>query len=288
MKNFLNRFAFNTRCSRPILAVFLTLLSAASAAAQDFEAIERRLGGAVEAGEISLHQAQVMLEALRISAEETREREMHERRFHEFERDIRRELEAGEISEDEAEARLMEMRERLEEEQHQHEHRMEMERREREFHEFERDIDAALRAGKLTEQQAKEKLEAVHKELFGDHEDRHHGKEIEAVKRKIEQTVIKIKEMVEAGTLSEQDARKKIAAIQKKMVGELQMKRSLEVRQEQFEAIQQKVRVAVEQEKISPEQAREQLQQIRQKLFEGAAKEEPKKRRRKKTEDPDA
>ena len=46
-------------------AVAAVALSVGAAIAQDFRAVERRLGGAIEAGEITIEQANVMMQALR-------------------------------------------------------------------------------------------------------------------------------------------------------------------------------------------------------------------------------
>ena len=65
--------------------------------AQDFEAVERRLGGAVEAGELSLEQAHLMLEVLRHS-NSSREMEGKKRRYMELAREIEAAVEAGKLS----------------------------------------------------------------------------------------------------------------------------------------------------------------------------------------------
>lgn len=67
--------------------------------AQDFEAVERRLGGAVEAGELSREQANLMMEALRHSSHSDRELESKKHRYMQFTKEIEAAVEAGKLSE---------------------------------------------------------------------------------------------------------------------------------------------------------------------------------------------
>ena len=70
-----------------IVALTLGMIPLGVVYAQDLEAIERRLGGAVEAGEISLEQASIMLEALRETVEEEHEHaDDEEHEIHRYQR----------------------------------------------------------------------------------------------------------------------------------------------------------------------------------------------------------
>lgn len=81
--------------------------------AQDYEAIEKRLGKAVAAGEIDLEQAQVMMHALRQSggrdAEARRMREGVEHRINE----IKKMIDAGKISREDGARKIEETRRSL-------------------------------------------------------------------------------------------------------------------------------------------------------------------------------
>jgi len=86
--------------------------------AQDYNAVERRLGEAMAAGEITLEQAQVMMDALRKAAgwEGVRKREAMDQRKKEYlaaEEKIRAAVAAGQLSAEDAEKRLIAMRKEL-------------------------------------------------------------------------------------------------------------------------------------------------------------------------------
>lgn len=57
--------------------------------AQVFEAVERRLGGAVEAGELSRAQVNLVMETLRRSSHGSRETEARKHRYMQFEKEIK-------------------------------------------------------------------------------------------------------------------------------------------------------------------------------------------------------
>ena len=85
--------------------------------AQDFEAVERRLGGAVEAGELTLEQASIMMKALKRSAgsksAHDREMEAKKRRYMAFAKEIEAGVEAGKISKEDAEKELIAVRKKM-------------------------------------------------------------------------------------------------------------------------------------------------------------------------------
>ena len=85
--------------------------------AQDFKAVERRLGGAVEAGELTLEQATVMMEALKRSAgsEHAHDREMEakERRYMAVAEEIEAAVDAGKLSKEDAQKKLIALRTKI-------------------------------------------------------------------------------------------------------------------------------------------------------------------------------
>ena len=97
-----------------LIAAAALLLPLATAQAQDFNAVERRLGAAIEAGELSLEQAQIMMDALR-RASRTHDRHDHghrggddplHREYERAEAKLKRMVEAGEITKEDAVRRL--------------------------------------------------------------------------------------------------------------------------------------------------------------------------------------
>jgi beta-lactamase regulating signal transducer with metallopeptidase domain/polyhydroxyalkanoate synthesis regulator phasin len=81
--------------------------------AKDFGAFELRLEAAVDAGEISQGQARILMDTLRRSSLRTREMDANKRSYQRALREIEEAHEAGEISEEEVEERVRELRREL-------------------------------------------------------------------------------------------------------------------------------------------------------------------------------
>ena len=147
--------------------------------AQDFEAVERRLGGAVEAGELSLQQANLMMESLRRS-NSSREMEAKKRRYMQFAEEIEAAVEAGKLSKDDAEEKLIDMRREMFEDRGRGDRgrgdrgERDMEAKKRRYKEAAKRIQAKLDAGKVSKEDAKKRLIELRKKMFkqADSEDR--------------------------------------------------------------------------------------------------------------------
>ena len=90
-----------------VVAIALCVFPLSVVYAQDFEALERRLGGAVEAGELSLGDAKIMLDALR----ENRERTTHDRKLKliELKNELSAAVKEGDLSAADAKQKLAKM-----------------------------------------------------------------------------------------------------------------------------------------------------------------------------------
>ena len=213
--------------------------------AQDFEGIERRLGGAVEAGEISLGQANLMLDALRESAE-SEEMELKERYMRSVEK-VKRAIVTGEISEEEAEHKLGALREDLFEHEHKwrirhrrhqehgeykEHHREHSEHedhshgdRERHFHEVERMIDHALHEGHISAEEAETKLKQLHEQMrkheldqHGDHDKREHEHQrLRDIEMHLHEMHRKIERALHEGDISKEEAKLKMSELHERM-----------------------------------------------------------------------
>ncbi len=159
-----------------ICAVAICVFPLGLVYAQDFEAVEQRLGGAVEAGDLSLEQANIMMEALKRSASsghsKARDIEARKRRYMEFTEQIKDAVESGELSKEEAEKKLIGLR---------------------------------------------KKMFSDKKDISSDKPDAH---DIEARKRRYTEFAAKIKEAVESGELSKEDAEKRLSGLRKKRVSD--------------------------------------------------------------------
>lgn len=200
-----------------IVAVAICVFPLGFVAAQDFGAVERRLGGAVEAGELSLEQAQQMMEVLRHSTKGS-ELEARKRKYMEGARKIKAAVEAGKVSKKDAETRLLEMRKAMFGESAERGN-AELEAKKRRYEQVAREIKEAHEAGKISEEEAEEKLIALRREMF--EVERHTGKEareLEAAKRGYEQAARDIKEAHEDGKISEEEAEEKLILLRREML----------------------------------------------------------------------
>jgi bla regulator protein BlaR1 len=135
-----------------ILAMAVSIFPLGLVYAQDSKAIERRLGGAVEAGELTLEQARVMMEALKRSAgsERGRDREMEakKRRYMAFAQEIEAAVDAGKVSKEDAEKKLIGLRKEM----------FSDAGRKKKFGATKTKIEAAVDAGKVSKEDAEKKL----------------------------------------------------------------------------------------------------------------------------------
>ena len=173
--------------------------------AQDFEAVQRRLGGAVEAGELSLEQANLMMEALRHSSQRDRELGSKEHRYMQFTKEIKAAVKAGKLSEEEAEAKLIAVRREMFEEKRGDEGEgRELKEKKRRYEQVAREIKEAREAGKISEVEAENTLIQLQREMFEmKRDDTEDSRDLKSRKRRYEQATRKIKEAHQAGELSE-------------------------------------------------------------------------------------
>jgi len=257
-----------------VMAMAMCLFPLGFVNAQDFEAVERRLGGAVETGELSLEQANLMMEALRRSSHGAREMEAKKHRYMQFTREIKAAVEAGKLSEEEAEKKLIAVRrEMFEQERHDGEESRELDAKKRRYEQVAREIKEAHEAGKISEEEAEQKLIHLRREMF--EQERHDGeesRELEAKKRRYEQAAREIKEAHEAGKISEEEAEEKLIHLRREMFEQErhdgEESRELEAKKRRYEQAAREIKEAHEAGKISEEDAEEKLIHLRREMFE--------------------
>jgi hypothetical protein len=242
--------------------------------AQDLEAVERRLGGAVEAGELSLEQANVMMEALRRSSQEAREMEAKKHRFMQFSREIEEAVEAGKLSKEEAEKKMIAVRrEMFEQEPHPGAEGRDLEARKRRFEYAAREIKEAREAGKISEEEAEEKLSHLrHAMLEQERLDGVELPELEVKERRYEQVAREIKEAHEAGKISEKEVEEKLMHLRREIFEverrTAEHQRELEAKKRRYENATRDIKKAHEAGKISKEEAEKKLSQLRREMSE--------------------
>jgi len=258
---------------------------------RDLEAKKRRYQGfvkeieaAVAAGDLSEEDAKEKLIAVRremfrnpAAKQEKRAPESgdgRKRRYAAFEKKIDAALEAGEITEKEAEKKLLAVRKELFEDTKQKKQTRGDaggDGRKRRYFELSNKIEAAVAAGELSEEEAEEKLIAARKAMFGDpggKKKSREGQGEEGRKRRYAEFAKKIAAAVKAGELSEEEAEKKLLAVGKKTFGDRakkeqprREKRGLSV--EEYRRGEKQIRQLVKEGKVSPEDAEKRLIEMR-------------------------
>jgi bla regulator protein BlaR1 len=175
---------------------------------QDLEAIKRRLNAAIEAGELSQDQAEIMIDALRRSRR-TADVEAMQRRLSDIKTDLMAAVEAGEISKEDAEKKLDAVRREMS----QRHERGDKAERERQLRDIQTDLMAAVEAGEISKEDAEKKLDAVRREMSQLHE---RGDKAER-ERQLRDIQTDLMAAVEAGEISKADAEKKLDAVRREM-----------------------------------------------------------------------
>lgn len=294
---------------------------------QDVGAVKKRLEKAVEAKEITRAQASFMLEALELSMtlrsddqvrkekrdadkardytkRETIEREMIEKkkRYAQVERELKDAVERGKMNAKDAKAKADAIRKELFKEMALN-NPVARERYEaqaaarKKMANATREIMAAVESGKLSKQDAEQKLDAIRKGLVqdSDHYDAKYAKEKkdlhkqELTKREMELKKVyqEIEKAVKEGKISKQDAQEKIRAFQSGRYSELnpnkekldrirrdqvEMQRDMESRKKSFQAITEELKRAVEKGELSQREAEMKVLALEKQLYDKLGK----------------
>ena len=95
-----------------IVAIATCVLPLGLINAQDFDAVERRLGGAVESGELTLEQAQMMMKALRKTSEAGNKNQSHQK-LKLIAKEIEAAVKSGKMSKEDAKKKMAELKQRM-------------------------------------------------------------------------------------------------------------------------------------------------------------------------------
>jgi beta-lactamase regulating signal transducer with metallopeptidase domain len=138
------------------------------------QAVARYEAG-VKAGKLSAEEAKLKLAELRREmfgdgdkTRDTSDMEASRRKYAELEREIKAAVAAGKLSAEDAERKLIELREEMFGDRAKAKDAADMEARRRKYAELEREIKAAVAAGKLSAEDAERKLIELRKEMFGE------------------------------------------------------------------------------------------------------------------------
>ena len=197
--------------------------------AQDYGAVQRRLIEAVKAGELSREQVAPMMEAMKNSKSEQSDEATSRERYATGAKRIEAAIESGRISKEDGEKRLAEMRKKMFPTRDKGDAKSDrvdgddMEQRKSRYMAGAKRIEAAIKSGKISEVEGKNRLAEMRKQMSpardkGDAKtDRAKGGDMEVRKRRYMAAAEEIEMAVEAGKMSREDAETKLIEMRKKM-----------------------------------------------------------------------
>ena len=267
-----------------IVAMAFCVLPLGLVCAQDYEAIQKRLGEAVKAGELSRTQAGVMLEALKKSGNDDKAKgAMRERYMQAVER-AKAAVESGQATEEQVEERLKLLRQRMfgEKQPQTHEDEdSEMEANKRRYMAAAEEIKKAVKEGKVSKEDADKRLIEMRKAMFrsGDRKDRDNGKDMAALKRRYDEGAKRIEAAVEAGRITKEDGEKRLIEMRKSLFDDDKqdpdVDKQMEAKKRRYMAFAKQIEAAVDAGKISKEDAEKKLIELRKEMFrDGGRKKE--------------
>jgi len=244
-----------------VLLCAMVVLPLGIASAQDYEAVEKRLGEAVSKGELSLEQAGVMMDALKKAggAEKDQDSERAKAYLMKVKKELGELVEAGEISREDAakryEGAVKGIKERMAAGR-----RQRGDDKQREYEGFERRIKAAVREGKMTREEAGEKLEGFRRRMEmaerGEQSERRISREDYA------RAEAELDKAVAEGRISPEDARARLNGMRRAMAerGE-RGERGITI--EEYKRAEAKMRKMIEDGKAKPEDVERRLIEMR-------------------------
>ena len=273
------------------LALGGAVLPVSVAHAQDYGAVERRLAAAVEAGEITEDQAEAMMAALKRAARERSEgadADMRAKRmrYAEYQRRLDAAVAKGELAADEAAARLAEARREMFGGEAESKGEVDPRAMRERYAQLEERIAAAVKSGRITEEQGAERLAQAMERMRGASRAKDSGggqADMRALRMRYAEYEESIRASVAKGELSTEDAEAKLRLAREKMfggektrktgpkaekkdgAGEADM-RALRMRYAEFE---KGIKARVEGGAMSPEEAEAKLRETREKMFGG-------------------
>lgn len=246
----------------------------------DYDARLKRIKIAVERGDMTREEAAKIIEDLKRrmeSAERTRggERKRISREdYARAEAEMKKMVRAGKISEKDMITRLGEMRRMMGGGENERSGRADDDARMRKFREMEVQIYEAVKAGKMSREDAHKKIEGLKKKFFGG-ENRKSGKisDTDALKKKYRAIEEKIWAAVKAGKMSEKDAKRKLEALKKEMWPQKKTgKDSDDARLKKYREIEAEIFAAVRAGKMSREDAGKKIEALKKRFFGGENK----------------
>ena len=254
-----------------VLLCAMVVLPLGIASAQDYEAVERRLGEGVAEGELTLKQAGVMMDALKKAGGAKKDQGLD--RAEAYLMKVKKELgalvEAGSISREDAAKRYEGAKKGLKARMAGRGERQRGDDKQREYEGFERRIKAAVRQGKMTREEAGEKLKGFRQrlEMAEQAERSERGITVEEYKR----AEAKMQKMIEEGKAKPEDVERRLIEMRKMIRdegerGDGRQRTTHGDKRAEYKGFERRIKAAVAEGKMTREQAREKIEGYKKRM----------------------
>ncbi|KPL13177.1 hypothetical protein AMJ85_00115 [candidate division BRC1 bacterium SM23_51] len=261
----------NTRWLRAcVLLCAMVVLPLGIASAQDYKAVERRLGEAVSNGELSLEQAGLMMDALKKAGGAKKDQDSDRTKAYlmKVKKELGAAVEAGRIGREDAakryEAAEKGIRERMAAASRQRggeRQRTARVDRRAQYEGFERRIKAAVREGKMTREEAGEQLAGFRRRM--EMAERSERGERSITVEEYRRAEAKMRKMVEDGKAKPEDVERRLIEMRKMMAGQAERGGKRDV---DWEGIKKRIEGAVKSGKMTREEADAKYEEIKQRM----------------------
>ncbi|MCP3691366.1 MAG: hypothetical protein GY917_04170 [Planctomycetaceae bacterium] len=285
------------------MAIAFCVLPMGLVDAQDFNAIERKLEEAIDAGDLSRKDAAIMLNALKRSKGTAggdkrtaggdkgsdRDLEAKKRRYLAYAKEIDAAVKAGKLSREEADKKLIEVRTKL----FRNGGKKPADKGDRrgisveDYRRGEAKIQDLVKTGVISREDAVKRLTEMRKLVVRDPGkekesagDKGSDRDLEAKKRRYMAFVKEIEAAVKSGDLSKEEAEKKLISVRKEMFSNGDKKpaarkkeaggdkgQNLEAKKRRYDSYARKIETAVKSGDLSKEEAEKKLIEMRKQLF---------------------
>ena len=263
------------------LALGALFLPMSVAYAQDFEAVQRRLASAVEAGELTPAQARTMMEALRrASTDRPADASVDQRalreRYAAMEQRVEAGIKSGKITREQGAARLAEARRSMFGGAPKGKVDADQRAKRERYAEYERGLMERVKKGAMTRDEANAKLTEAREKMFGGVEGARRGGEADekAMAARYEELERRIKAAVESGRITKEQGMERLQQAKERMSqgakkGAVTDKKAMADR---YEELERRIKAAVASGQITEEQGMERLRQAKERMSKGAKK----------------
>ncbi|MDG1983917.1 MAG: M56 family metallopeptidase [Planctomycetota bacterium] len=263
------------------LALGVFCLPMSIAYAQDFEAVQRRLTSAVEAGELTQAQARTMMEALRrASTDKPARADVDKRalreRYATMEQRVEAGIKAGKITREQGDARLAEARKSMFGDAAKAKVEPDMRAKRERYAEYEKGLMARVQKGAMTKAEADAKLKEARESMFGGAAKGKVEPDMRAKRERYAEYERGLMARVKTGAITKEEADAKLLDARGKMFGSDARKADgaaatdARAMRERYAEYEKGLMARVQKGAMTKKEADAKLKEAREKMFGGA------------------